>query len=135
LRAPRLSGRFRLCARHIRGGSDHQEAAAEVLSQASGLLNDRERHIIEASRLAKIPITLRGLPRSLVSHESVRLIGVRALEKVQTAVGDHLEARERARAERGHDRNVGGVAPACHQNSTGAQLVVMASNVYQGPPR
>ena len=107
-----------------------------MLSQASGLLNDRERHIIEASRLAEIPITLRGLPEEFgVSLESVRLIGVRALEKVQTAVGDHLEARERARAERGHDRNVGGVAPACHQNSAGAQLVVMASNVYQWPPR
>ena len=107
-----------------------------MLSQASGLLNDRERHIIEASRLAEIPITLRGLPEEFgVSHESVRLIGVRALEKVQTAVGDHLEARERARAERGHDRNVGGVAPAGHQNSAGAQLVVMASNVYQWPPR
>jgi RNA polymerase sigma-32 factor len=58
-----------------------------VLSQASGVLNDRERHILEASRLAEIPITLRGLPEEFgVSLESVRLIGMRALEKVQTAV-------------------------------------------------
>jgi len=28
--------------------------------------------------------------------------------------GDHLEAREPTRAERGHDSDVGGVAPTCH---------------------
>ena len=39
-------------------------------------------------------------------------------------VGDHLEARERARAERGHDRDVGGVASACHQDAADARLVV-----------
>jgi hypothetical protein len=43
-----------------------------VLSQASGVLNEGERHILEASRLAEIPITLRGLPEEFgVSHESV----------------------------------------------------------------
>jgi hypothetical protein len=39
-------------------------------------------------------------------------------------VGDHLEARERARAERGHDRDVGGIAPACHKDATDARHVV-----------
>ena len=39
-------------------------------------------------------------------------------------LGDHLEARERARAERGLDRNVGGVVPPCDQNATDARLVV-----------
>jgi hypothetical protein len=44
-----------------------------LLSEASGVLNDRERHILEASRLAEIPITLRGLPEEFgVSHQSVR---------------------------------------------------------------
>ena len=59
------------------------------------MLNDRERHILEASRLAEIPITLRGLPEEFgVSLESVRLIGVRALEKVQTAVKNGVAAIE-----------------------------------------
>src|ERR1039458_652527 len=39
-------------------------------------------------------------------------------------VGYHLEARERAGAKRSHDRNVSGVAPACHQDATDARLVV-----------
>ena len=39
-------------------------------------------------------------------------------------VGDHLEARERARAERGHNRDVGGIAPACHQDAADTRLVV-----------
>ena len=43
-------------------------------SQASGVLNDQERHPLEAaSRLAEIPITLRGLPEEFgVSHQSAR---------------------------------------------------------------
>jgi hypothetical protein len=36
----------------------------------------------------------------------------------------NLEARERARAERGRDRDVGGVATACHQDAADARLVV-----------
>ena len=39
-------------------------------------------------------------------------------------LSDHLESRECARAERGHDRDVGGVAPARHQDATDAPLVV-----------
>ena len=39
-------------------------------------------------------------------------------------LGDHLEARERARAERGHDRDVGGIAPARHQDAADARRVV-----------
>jgi hypothetical protein len=79
--------------------SDHicptQNRSAEALSQASGVLNDRERHILEASRLAEIPITLRGLPEEFgLWHESVRLIGVRALENVQTAVKNGVAAIE-----------------------------------------
>ena len=66
-----------------------------MLSQASGVLNDRKRHILEASRLAEIPITLGGLPEEFgVSHESVRLIGLRALEKVQTEVRNGVAAIE-----------------------------------------
>ena len=49
--------------------------------------------------------------------------------------GDHLEARERARAERGQDRDVGGVAPARHQDAADARMLWRASNVYQRPPR
>jgi hypothetical protein len=38
--------------------------------------------------------------------------------------GDHFEARECAWAERGHDRDVGGIAPACHQDAADARLIV-----------
>jgi hypothetical protein len=38
--------------------------------------------------------------------------------------GEYLEAGELARAERGDDCNVGGVATACHQDPADAQLVV-----------
>src|ERR1700730_17048589 len=39
-------------------------------------------------------------------------------------VGDYLEARESARAERGHDRDVGRIAAARHQDAADARLVV-----------
>jgi hypothetical protein len=39
-------------------------------------------------------------------------------------IGDHLEACECARAEWGHDRGVGGVAPTCHQDAADTRLVV-----------
>src|SRR5450755_4658714 len=38
--------------------------------------------------------------------------------------GDHFKARECAWAERGHDRDVGGIATACHQDAADPRLVV-----------
>jgi hypothetical protein len=51
------------------------------------VLNDRERRIFEARRLADEPITLEELADEFgVSRERVRQIEVRAFEKVQKAV-------------------------------------------------
>src|SRR6266699_3330780 len=59
----------------------------KALASALSVLNDRERRIFEARRLAEEPITLKGLADELgVSRERVRQIGVCAFEKVQKAV-------------------------------------------------
>jgi RNA polymerase sigma-32 factor len=58
-----------------------------ALRQALGVLNNRERRIFEARRLAEEPITLEELSSEFdISRERVRQIEVRAFEKVQAAV-------------------------------------------------
>jgi len=58
-----------------------------LLKRAIGVLNERERRIFEARRLAEDPITLEELSTEFgVSRERVRQIEVRAFEKVQEAV-------------------------------------------------
>ena len=55
----------------------------------------RRRACLMIGSAAEIPIPLRGLPEEFgLWHESVRLIGVRALEKVQTAVKNGVAAIE-----------------------------------------
>jgi RNA polymerase sigma-32 factor len=55
----------------------------EALASALSLLNDRERRIFEARRLAEDPITLNDLVDEFsVSRERVRQIDMRAFEKV-----------------------------------------------------
>jgi RNA polymerase sigma-32 factor len=57
------------------------------LSDALSTLNDRERRIFEARRLADDPVTLEELSSEFgVSRERIRQIEVRAFEKVQKAV-------------------------------------------------
>jgi RNA polymerase sigma-32 factor len=59
----------------------------KMLSDAMGVLNERERRIFEARRLAEDPMTLEDLSGEFgVSRERVRQIEVRAFEKVQKAV-------------------------------------------------
>ena len=59
----------------------------KALSEALSVLNDRERRIFEARRLAEEPVTLEELADEFgVSRERVRQIEVRAFEKVQKAV-------------------------------------------------
>ena len=59
------------------------------------MLNDRERRIFEARRLADDPITLEDLAAEFgVSRERVRQIEVRAFEKVQRAVKSRVAAME-----------------------------------------
>jgi RNA polymerase sigma-32 factor len=67
----------------------------KALSSALDVLNDRERRIFEARRLADDPVTLEELAEEFgVSRERVRQIEVRAFEKVQKAVKNKVAAME-----------------------------------------
>jgi RNA polymerase sigma-32 factor len=58
-----------------------------LLEQAMGVLNDRERHILNERRLKEDPTTLEDLSAEYgISRERVRQIEVRAFEKLQKAV-------------------------------------------------
>ncbi|MBV8792934.1 MAG: RNA polymerase factor sigma-32, partial [Pseudolabrys sp.] len=73
----------------------------KALTQALDVLNDRERRIFEARRLADDPITLEELAEEFgVSRERVRQIEVRAFEKVQKAVTAGVAKMEQPEAER-----------------------------------
>jgi RNA polymerase sigma-32 factor len=66
-----------------------------ALKNALGVLNDRERRIFEARRLADEPVTLEQLAEEFgVSRERVRQIEVRAFEKVQQAVVKRVASME-----------------------------------------
>jgi RNA polymerase sigma-32 factor len=68
---------------------DREESDNRIgaLRTALGVLNDRERRIFEARRLADDPMTLEALSDEFdISRERVRQIEVRAFEKVQSAV-------------------------------------------------
>ena len=76
---------------------DHRRSA---LTGAMGVLNDRERRIFEARRLAEEPMTLEDLAAEFgVSRERVRQIEVRAFEKVQAAVKTTVARQEQAALE------------------------------------
>jgi RNA polymerase sigma-32 factor len=83
--------------------SDNRKKA---LGEALSVLNERERRIFEARRLADDPITLEDLAAEFgVSRERVRQIEVRAFEKVQRAVKNRIatmEARSSAPALHAH---------------------------------
>jgi RNA polymerase sigma-32 factor len=67
--------------------SEERAQRKSFLAGALGVLNERERQIFEARRLAEEPATLEDLSvRFGVSRERVRQIEVRAFEKVQKAV-------------------------------------------------
>jgi RNA polymerase sigma-32 factor len=69
------------------GASEEFGGRRKALASALSALNDRERRIFEARRLAEEPITLKELADEFgVSRERVRQIGVRAFEKVQKSV-------------------------------------------------
>jgi RNA polymerase sigma-32 factor len=58
-----------------------------MLNTALKSLNERERRVFEARRLAEDPLTLEELSAEFgVSRERIRQIEVRAFEKVQKAV-------------------------------------------------
>jgi RNA polymerase sigma-32 factor len=75
--------------------SEESDNRRKALGEALAVLNDRERRIFEARRLADDPITLEDLAAEFgVSRERVRQIEVRAFEKVQRAVKNRIAAME-----------------------------------------
>jgi len=67
------------------------------LADALSTLNERERRIFEARRLAEEPVTLEDLSAEFgVSRERIRQIEVRAFEKVQKAVQSAAKSVEPA---------------------------------------
>ncbi|MGE0260474.1 MAG: RNA polymerase sigma factor RpoH [Alphaproteobacteria bacterium] len=71
----------------ILADSEESDNRHKALMQALDVLNERERRIFEARRLADDPVTLEQLAEEFgVSRERVRQIEVRAFEKVQDAV-------------------------------------------------
>ena len=79
----------------ILAAGEEMDNRRKALLQALSVLNDRERRIFEARRLADDPITLEQLASEFgVSRERVRQIEVRAFEKVQKAVKNRVVAME-----------------------------------------
>ncbi|MGZ8402800.1 MAG: RNA polymerase sigma factor RpoH [Rhodoplanes sp.] len=75
--------------------SEELATRRKALSEALSVLNDRERRIFEARRLADEPVTLEELAEEFgVSRERVRQIEVRAFEKVQQAVVSRMHEIE-----------------------------------------
>ena len=83
--------------------SEQSENRHNALGDALTVLNDRERRIFEARRLAEDPITLEELADEFgVSRERVRQIEVRAFEKVQKAVKNRVASIETPAAVAAH---------------------------------
>jgi RNA polymerase sigma-32 factor len=73
--------------------SEEADNRREALGEALTALNERERRIFEARRLADEPITLEELADEFgISRERVRQIEVRAFEKVRKGVRQHVSA-------------------------------------------
>jgi len=67
--------------------SEERDQRRDMLNDALKSLNERERRVFEARRLADEPLTLEELSAEFgVSRERIRQIEVRAFEKVQKAV-------------------------------------------------
>ena len=76
---------------------DELDERRSMLEEAMSVLNERERRIFEARRLAEEPITLEDLSTEFdISRERVRQIEVRAFEKVQDAVKASASRRQKA---------------------------------------
>jgi RNA polymerase sigma-32 factor len=83
----------------ILADSEESDNRHQALVGALDVLNDRERRIFEARRLADDPVTLEDLASEFgVSRERVRQIEVRAFEKVQKAVKNRIATMEQPEA-------------------------------------
>src|SRR6185436_10151456 len=81
--------------------AEHEELdnRRKALSSALKILNERDRRIFEARRLADHPVKLEELAEEFgVSRERVRQIEVRAFDKVQKAVRRWIAASEQPEA-------------------------------------
>jgi RNA polymerase sigma-32 factor len=79
--------------------SEEAERRRGMLNTALKSLNERERRVFEARRLAEDPLTLEELSTEFgVSRERIRQIEVRAFEKVQKAVQKAAAAAETPQA-------------------------------------
>jgi RNA polymerase sigma-32 factor len=79
--------------------SEEAERRRGMLNNALKSLNERERRVFEARRLAEDPLTLEELSAEFgVSRERIRQIEVRAFEKVQKAVQKAAAAAEASEA-------------------------------------
>jgi RNA polymerase sigma-32 factor len=75
--------------------TEESDNRRKALGEALSVLNERERRIFEARRLADDPMTLEDLAAEFgVSRERVRQIEVRAFEKIQKAVKHRVAAME-----------------------------------------
>ena len=75
--------------------SEESDNRRKALGASLSVLNDRERRIFEARRLADDAITLEDLASEFgISRERVRQIEVRAFQKVQRAVKNRVAAIE-----------------------------------------
>ena len=75
--------------------SEERDNRRTMLNDALKSLNERERRVFEARRLAEDPLTLEELSAEFgVSRERIRQIEVRAFEKVQKAVTKAAAAAE-----------------------------------------
>ncbi len=87
----------------IMAENEEADNRRQRLRNAMDVLNERERRIFEARRLAEDPITLEELSTEFgVSRERVRQIEVRAFEKVQKAVKKGAKELEKPRAQIEH---------------------------------
>ena len=79
------------------------DSRRQALDEALTVLNNRERRIFEARRLAERSITLEKLAAEFgVSRERVRQIEARAFEKVEKAVRHRISAMDRPEAQAVH---------------------------------
>jgi RNA polymerase sigma-32 factor len=84
------------------GEAEELNRRRSYLASAMATLNEREKQIFEARRLAEEPATLEDLSAKFgVSRERIRQIEVRAFEKVQAAV------QKSARKDEGGESRVG----------------------------
>jgi len=80
---------------NILADSEESDNRHKALISALDVLNEREKRIFEARRLADDPITLEDLATEFgVSRERVRQIEVRAFEKVEKAVKNRIATLE-----------------------------------------